>query len=808
MADDGGALAGLRVVEYAQGIAGPFCGKALADLGADVLKVEPPAGDRSRADGPFPGDRPDRERGARFLYLNTNKRGAVADARTEAGRERLRALAAGADLFIADLAPAAYAELGLDHGTLSARNAGLIAVCISPYGLDGPYRDYRGTAFTAFHAGGMGRETPYNEITDPEAFPPLVDGGSQGDYLTGWTAAAMALAAVFHRAATGRGQLVDVSAMEAVAAMTRMPVAAIAYGQEPKVTREKANFPWVMPCKDGHVSFAPFLLDHWWRAVVEMMGSPDWAVSEAFATTMGRVANADVVEPLTVEWLMERTKREVYEMALARKVACFPVNTMAEVLDSRQYAARGFFVDVEHPRAGTLRQPGSPAIWSGTPWRVRRPAPLLGEHTDEALAEAAAPPSPAAAYGGGNGNGKRLPLEGVRVADFGWILAGPYATAWLGSLGAEVIRVESRGRLDFHRQNLGAGADGVPGINRGAVFNSLNFSRKSVRLNLATERGLELARELVRRSDVVMENYAAGVMERMGLGYEALRAINPGLVMVATSPLGQTGPDRAATGWGPNVQAYAGLPHLTGYEGGPPSGLGGLYPDFMIGTVMAFTALAALHARERTGEGQYVDLSMAQIVSAMIPEAIMDFAMNGREPARPGNRSPAHAPRGVYRCSGDDRWVAVEARDGDEWRALAETIGEPGWARDGGLATPEGRRARHDEIDARITAWTRERTHLDAMRALQAAGVPAAACLNPYELLADPAMRARGLYVEMDHPEVGPRLVAGLPGRYGDLAYAYGPAPLFGQHDEEVCRGLLGLDAAEYERLVGEEVIW
>ena len=804
MADDGGALAGLRVVEYAQGIAGPFCGKAFADLGADVLKVEPPAGDRSRADGPFPGDRPDRERSARFLYLNTNKRGAVVDVREEAGRERLRALAAGADLFIADLAPAAYAEPGLDHETLRGRNPGLIMTCISPHGLDGPYRDYTGSAFTAFHGGGMGRETPYNEIIDTEAFPPLVDGGSQGDYLTGWTAATLSLIAVFHRAATGRGQLVDVSAMEAVAAMTRMPVAAIAYGQEPKITREKANFPWVMPCKDGHVSFAPFLLDHWWRAVVEMMGSPDWATSEAFATTMGRVANADVVEPLTVEWLMEHTKQEVYEMALSRNVACFPVNTMAEVLDSRQYAARGSFVDVEHPRAGTLRQPGSPAIWSDTPWKVRRPAPLLGEHTDEALAEATARPAPAT----DGGSGKRLPLEGVRVADFGWILAGPYATAWLGSLGAEVIRVESQSRLDFHRQNLGAGADGVPGINRGAVFNSLNFSRKSVRLNLATPRGLELAKELVRHSDIVMENYAAGVMEKMGLGYEALRAVNPGVIMVATSPLGQTGPDRAATGWGPNVQAYAGLPHLTGYEGGPPSGLGGLYPDFMIGTVMAFTALAALHARGRTGEGQYVDLSMAQIVSAMIPEAIMDFAMNGREPERPGNRSPAHAPRGVYRCAGDDQWVAIEVADGEAWRALAETIGEPAWARDAGLAGAEGRRARHDAIDARITAWTRERTHLDAMHALQAAGVSAAACLNPYELLADPAMRARDLYVEMDHPEVGPRLLAGLPGRYGELAYSYGPAPLFGQHGEEVCRDLLGLDAAEYERLVAGQVIW
>ena len=349
----------------------------------------------------------------------------------------------------------------------------------------------------------------------------------------------------------------------------------------------------------------------------------------------------------------------------------------------------------------------------------------------------------------------------------------------------------------------------MPGINRGAVFNSLNFSRKSVRLNLATPRGLELAKELVCQSDIVMENYAAGVMEKMGLGYEALKAINPGIVMIATSPLGQTGPDRAATGWGPNVQAYAGLPHLTGYEGGPPSGLGGLYPDFMIGTVMAFTALSALHARNRTGEGQYVDLSMAAIVSTMIPEGLMEFAMNGRELPRPGNRSPRHAPRGVYRCAGDDKWVAIEVESDEAWRGLAAALGKPAWASDERYASAEGRRAAHDEIDAAITAWTRERSHYDAMRTLQAAGVAAAPCLDPYELLEDEGMADRDLYVEMDHPEVGLRKVAGLPGRYSDIESCdYGPAPLFGQHSEEVCRTLLGLSAAEYARLVEEQVIW
>ena len=327
---------------------------------------------------------------------------------------------------------------------------------------------------------------------------------------------------------------------------------------------------------------------------------------------------------------------------------------------------------------------------------------------------------------------------------------------------------------------------------------------------MATPRGLELAKELITQSDMVFENYAAGVMEKMGLGWDVVHEVNPRVVMVATSPLGQEGPDRAATGWGPNVQAYAGLPYLTGYEGGPPSGLGGLYPDFMIGTFMAFTALAALHARDRSGVGQYVDLSMAETVTAMIPEPILDRVLNGREQERIGNRDPRQAPRGVYRSAGDDDWVAIEVTDDEEWAALGTALGDPDWARDERFASATGRLQHQDEIDGELTAWTRQRSHYEAMHALQAAGVCAAPCLSVVELMADPQMQERDLYVEMDHKEVGPRIVSGLPGRYSAMpaSYDYGPAPLFGQHSEEILQGLLGLSQGEFDELVAGDVIY
>ena len=404
---------------------------------------------------------------------------------------------------------------------------------------------------------------------------------------------------------------------------------------------------------------------------------------------------------------------------------------------------------------------------------------------------------------------KARPLEGVRVVDFGWILAVPHATAWLGALGAEVIRVESQARLDLVRVLPGTAAENRPGLNRSGAFNGISYSKKSVTLNLSAPRGVELAKQLVAKADVVTENFTPGVMQRLGLDYESLRAQKPDIVMLSGSPLGQTGPERKATGWGPNTQSFAGLPYLTGYRGGPPVGLGGFYPDFMIGVSMAFSLLAALRHRARTGEGQHIDLAMAETVASMIPDALLGFTMNGHEPERQGNRHPSMAPHGVYRCLGEDKWVAIAVASDEEWSAMCRALGDPEWARDSALDDVLGRLRRQDELDARITEWTRERSHYDVMHVLQAVGVAAAPCLDAAELLVDPQLAARGFMVEIDHPEVGARAVAGLPGRYsGTLDYAYSPAPCLGEHNREVLCGLLGLTPEEVEELAKQRVVF
>lgn len=401
------------------------------------------------------------------------------------------------------------------------------------------------------------------------------------------------------------------------------------------------------------------------------------------------------------------------------------------------------------------------------------------------------------------------PLDGLRVLDFGWILAVPHATAWLGTLGADVIRVETEARLDLIRaQGLSRGADGLNGVNRAGAFNGINFSKRGVTLNLADPRGRDLALELARRSDIVTENFSAGVMERLGLGYEALRAVRPDIIVLSGSPLGQTGPERAATGWGPTTLAYTGLPWSTGYPGGPPSAFGGAYPDFMIGVQMAFSLMVALHERARSGQGQYIDLSMAETVAAMNPEPLLDYALNGREAPRAGNRSPRIAPQGAYPCTGEDRWIAISVESEQQWRALVEVMGQPAWSEEQRFDDLRGRLEHHDELDERLAAWTAEHD-ADALSArLQAAGVTAAPVRGVAALADEGLLRKRGFLVEIDNAEMGPRQLPGIPGRFSAMPQLdYRPTPMIGEHNHEVFCGLLGLPEEEFAELCAEGVI-
>ena len=404
----------------------------------------------------------------------------------------------------------------------------------------------------------------------------------------------------------------------------------------------------------------------------------------------------------------------------------------------------------------------------------------------------------------------RLPLEGIRIVDFGWILAVPHATAWLGVMGAEVIKVESAQRLDLVRL-LGHMPGRAVDVNGSPYFNGINYGKRGVTLNMQNPKARALARELVRRSDAVTENFTVGNMEKWGLGYRDLCAVKPDIIMLSGTPLGQFGRESACVGWGPHTQAYAGMCHLTGYAGGPPSGLGGTWPDFMIGVVMAYVLLGALHYRRRTGRGQHIDLAMAEVVMSMIPEGLMEYTMNGRERGRMGNRDDIMAPHNVYRCRGEDKWVALAVGSEEEWRALCRASGHPEWSVDPRFADARARKRNEDVLDPLIASWTRERDAVDIMHALQRVGVAATPVYNTAGLCCDPQFVERGYTVPIDHPVTGPVRAGGLPCLYSGIDkndMRYTAAPCVGQHNEAVFGDLLGLSAGEIASLRDDKVLF
>ncbi len=384
-----GALSDLRIVEYANFISGPYCAKLLADLRAEVIKVEPPGtGDEARRRGPFPGDVPHIERSGLFLYVNTNKLGVTLDLKSKTGVRLFKQLIEQADILVENNAPSLMEDLGLDYETLSGINPGLIMISITPFGQTGCYRDYKGCDLIGFHTGGLGYATP-DWVENREEEPPLKAGGQQAYFMAGATAAVAALGAVFVRHNSGLGQHVDVSEQEAVAKALSRNIANYAYGLEEEIADRRREAPFTelpVSCKDGYVDFH-CVEDYHWQAMKEAMGNPEWCNSDLFSNYQGRCQNWKRFETLISKWTRNLTRDEVCRLMQAKGVAFIPIRTIDEVINDEHLAERHVFVEIDHPEAGKLKYPGAPCNFQQPFWEVRRPAPLLGQHNEEVFCQ-------------------------------------------------------------------------------------------------------------------------------------------------------------------------------------------------------------------------------------------------------------------------------------------------------------------------------------------------------------------------------------------------------------------------------------
>jgi crotonobetainyl-CoA:carnitine CoA-transferase CaiB-like acyl-CoA transferase len=404
----------------------------------------------------------------------------------------------------------------------------------------------------------------------------------------------------------------------------------------------------------------------------------------------------------------------------------------------------------------------------------------------------------------------RLPLEGIRVADFSWIINGPQIAQWLATMGAEVIKIESQVYIDIGRTNPAGMADRKSGMNRSGFYHHLNYGKKAINLNLSSAKGRALAYEIIKKSDIVLECFPTPTGEKLGLSWQEVQKLKRDIVMISVSLLGKTGTDPSRwVGWGPMACCFVGMFDAQGYPGGPPRQTGGTWPDYAIASAVVFHALAALHHRNRTGEGQWIDASMGETVIGQMNEWFMDYFMNGRDRRQQGNTDDVMAPHNTYKCSGDDKWIAIAVANDKEWHALCRVMGHPAWANEPKFADQFGRWKHRDEIDGHLRDWTRSHEHRELAAKLQQVGVPAGPVLDAVEIHEDRHLWEWGYWWKMNHHEVGERIMPGMPVKMSNVPKLnYSHPPDLGQHNREIFNGLLGLSDGEIAALIEEKVIY
>ena len=765
-----------------------FAGFELAQLGADVILVEPPGG---------------RQRGYAHDAYNRGKRSVVA-----ASADDVAALAAGADVVLHDDS----LPFPVDLAALRDTDAGLVTVHITPWGETGPKAGWRATDLTLFASSGQ------LAVTGDSDRPPVRISIPQAWLHAASQAAVAALVALEHRARTGFGQHVDLSAQQCVCETALSAVLYAPAGLQP-VQREAGGVRFgplllrtVYPCLDGHViitiSFGP-MIGPMFRRFMEWVHEEgfcdratldkDW-VDFALHLQSGKetIAELERIMALIAEFARTKTKTEIQERGLRDRLLVCPVNDLRDVLDSPQLEARDFWDVVD----GT-KYPGRIVAASSTPLRALGRAPQPGEHQDDHAPDPGLAALRSTRAELPEGAPSDRPLAGLKVADFSWVAAAPLATKILAHWGATVVRVETERRPCLLRGALGH-RDDIPEQENAISWHSVNAGKMTISLDLSSPEAQAVARDLVAWADVAVESFTPGTMGRWGLGWEHLRELNPQLIMVSSCVMGQTGPYRDFAGFGNMAASVAGYFDITGWPDRGPAGPYLAYTDYCSPRFTVCALLAAIDHRRRTGEGQHLDFSQMEAAVHFLAPALLEMQATGEQRTRRGNLDDDMVPHGVYPALGADRWIAIAVEGDEQWRSLAVEMRRPDL-----VALDEaGRRARRDELDETLAAWTARQDPAGLQYRLQAHGIAAHQVQNSGECFDDPQLAHRDHFEWVPHAFARRAVVDGVPYRMSAAPRGFRWAGAgYSEHTMDVLEGLLGYDGDRIAELFAADVL-
>lgn len=792
---DDSALKDVRVLDLSDDVAGAYCTKLLADLGATVLLAESRKGHPLRYAGPFQDDKQDLDSSGRFLHLCANKLRLTLDIGAEP--ERVLALAQEADLVVENLRPERASELGLTPAELRRKNPALVIASITPFGLTGPWHDWQTAEIVEWALGG------YMYFGGHPEREPLMVPNNQGQLHAGVQASIAALAALWWAKETGEGQHIDVSRLESL--WSAHCWTTVAWTHEGSVMRRSG--PTAIECKDGWAIFMPQL---WNLTNFVLFERPDLADDPRFATPQAWSDHQEQFLMVAREWCIRHPAEEVFERAQELRIACSPVYDALGLFSQKQLLARNWFIKAS-PEAGSKKLPGYPYKLSETPPKLSHHAPKLTDAVkDWPKHQARTPPLRTAVR-------KPLepripthsgPLAGVRIVELAGHWVAPLAGRYLADLGAEVIKFEPADRLVTRQTRFPGGQTLKYHYNRSAYFNQMNRNKYAGTVDLAQDGGQDLVKKLIKETDILIENNAPRVLRNFGLTYDKLRKENPQLIMASISAFGQTGPTKDYIAYGANIEGASGLSAVMGYSDERiPYATSLYYADPVAAAHCAFAIQAALHYRRQTGKGQLIDLSLMESGTLFFADAMLEYSFRGSLQPKRGNRHERNAPQGCYPSLGEDMWVVISVRGDHDWRQLTALI-KDSRLDNKEFKTEKGRMKHHDKIDTMISEWTRKLDHLQAAELLQSGGVPAAPVLANWEMVSSLHAHERGFYVPMVHKDIGVFPYPGMPWKLSTTPGAIRrAAPRFGEHNRLALKQMLNLDDREINKLYEQKII-